>query len=260
MFVQYDLDKIISNGESETLEFKTSFDREAIETVSAFANTHGGTLLIGVIDRGEVCGIDIGKETLQDWLNRIKLSTLPSLFPDIEEVDMNGKAAVQINIPEHPIKPVSCKGKYFCRVKNSNHQMTITEISSLHLKTFNASWDYYSDTHHRLEDVSLDKVNRFIAQANIIRPYLINDDPLTVLKKYELVKGEQITNGCHLLFMAGESPDSTIEAGRFSSETMIKDNLTIRTDLVSEVDLLLEFIRKHINKEPFAKTLHKFIC
>jgi len=47
--VRYDLDKMIINGESETLEFKTSFDREAIETVSAFANTHGGTLLIGII-------------------------------------------------------------------------------------------------------------------------------------------------------------------------------------------------------------------
>ena len=67
--MRYDLDKMIINGESETLEFKTSFDREAIETVSAFANTHGGTLLIGVTDRSEVCGIDIGKETLQDWLN-----------------------------------------------------------------------------------------------------------------------------------------------------------------------------------------------
>ena len=32
---------------------------------------------------------------------------------------------------------------------------------------------------------------------------------------------------------------------------MIKDNLTIRTDLVSEVELLLEFIRKHINKGYF---------
>ena len=51
--------------------------------------------------------------------------------------------------------------------------------------------------------------------------------------------------------MAGESPLSTIEAGRFSSETVIKDNLTIRTDLVSEVELLLEFIRKHINKGYF---------
>ena len=76
------------------------------QTVSAFANTHGGTLLIGVTDRSEVCGIDIGKETLQDWLNRIKLSTQPSLFPDIEEVDLNGMVVVRIIVPVHPIKPV----------------------------------------------------------------------------------------------------------------------------------------------------------
>lgn len=241
--------KTISTGESEALEFKTSFDREVIETLTAFSNTGGGTVLVGVADNGEVRGIDLGKESLQDWLNRIKVSTIPSLFPDAEKVSLHGKTLVRLVIAEHPIKPVSCKGKYFRRSKNSNHQMSITEISDLHLKTFNASWDYYKDTQHTIDEISLQKVTSFIAQASTLRAYPIDDAPLTVLTKYELLKGQQITHGCHLLFMDGESPLTNINAGRFASETLIKDNLTICTDLFSEVDLLLEFIRKHINKE-----------
>ena len=243
-----DLKQLIVDGESVTLEFKSSFDREVIETLTAFANARGGSVLIGVTDSGEVRGIDLGKESLQDWLNRIKLNTTPSLFPDLEEISSEGITVVRISISEHPIKPVSCKGKYFRRMNNSNHQMSITEISDLHLKTFNTSWDYYLDTRHKLEDISLEKVNRFIEKANSIRPYPIDDDPMTVLKKYELVKDEKITHGCWLLFTAKESPVGTIEAGRFSGETVIKDSLTIRTDLISEVDLLLDFIRKHISR------------
>ena len=33
---------IIRKGETETIEFKENFERETIETISAFANTKGG--------------------------------------------------------------------------------------------------------------------------------------------------------------------------------------------------------------------------
>jgi len=41
---------------------------------------------------------------------------------------------------------------------------------------------------------------------------------------------------------------STIDAGRFDSETIIKDSLTIRNDLFSEVEACMAFVRKHISK------------
>jgi hypothetical protein len=37
---------ILSQGESETVEFKASFNDEALETIGAFANAAGGVLLI----------------------------------------------------------------------------------------------------------------------------------------------------------------------------------------------------------------------
>ncbi len=36
------LNKLIIAGENESIEFKTSFNSEVIETLVAFANTHGG--------------------------------------------------------------------------------------------------------------------------------------------------------------------------------------------------------------------------
>lgn len=41
-------------GESQTLEFKASFDKAAIETLVAFANAQGGTVVIGIADNGKV--------------------------------------------------------------------------------------------------------------------------------------------------------------------------------------------------------------
>ena len=39
------ISRIIRLGESETVEFKENFDKETVETVSAFANTKGGMIL-----------------------------------------------------------------------------------------------------------------------------------------------------------------------------------------------------------------------
>ena len=59
-----EISNIIKNGESQTVEFKQSFDKEAIETISAFANTDGGILIIGVSDKGIIIGVTISGETL----------------------------------------------------------------------------------------------------------------------------------------------------------------------------------------------------
>jgi len=42
------LQHIIEQGESQTVEFKKSFNKAVIETLVAFANTQGGQVLIGV--------------------------------------------------------------------------------------------------------------------------------------------------------------------------------------------------------------------
>ena len=51
---QADLRKLIKGGETETVEFKASFDKEILETSVAFANTKSGIILTGVSDKGEV--------------------------------------------------------------------------------------------------------------------------------------------------------------------------------------------------------------
>ena len=132
--------------ESQHTEFKQHFNENVIETLVAFANTQGGRVSVGVNDHGLAVGnFTIGKESIQNWQNEIKNKTQPSILPDIKIVELNGIEVVEFKIPEYPIKPIACRGKYFKRVKNSNHQMSLSEISDLYLKTFNLSWDYYID-------------------------------------------------------------------------------------------------------------------
>lgn len=46
----------IEAGETQTQEFKSSFDKTCIETLMAFANAKGAHVLVGVTDQGTVQG------------------------------------------------------------------------------------------------------------------------------------------------------------------------------------------------------------
>jgi len=59
----------IKKGESEKVEFKSAFDQAAIETLAALANTKGGYVFVGVADSGKIIGVQLGNETIPQWLN-----------------------------------------------------------------------------------------------------------------------------------------------------------------------------------------------
>lgn len=67
--------------ENQQIEFKPNFNEDVIETIVAFANTQGGSVLIGVNDKGfAISNFRIGKESIQNWVNEIKIKHNLRLF------------------------------------------------------------------------------------------------------------------------------------------------------------------------------------
>jgi ATP-dependent DNA helicase RecG len=118
-----ELQNIITAGENETTEFKSSFNKEVIETIVAFSNHKGGRIIIGVNDKKEIKGISLNSETIQNWINEIKQNTIPSIFPDIELHIFEKKHIALIEVNEYPLKPIAFKDRYFIRKNNSNHKL-----------------------------------------------------------------------------------------------------------------------------------------
>ena len=143
--------QLISQGESETVEFKTSFDRETIETLVAFASTKGGTVWIGVADDGSLRGVTLGKETLNTWLGQIKSATSPAIIPDLEVHTVQSHTVVAIRIGEYPVKPISTKGRYLKRIATANHQLRLSEITDLYMRSLQLSWDAYEAPQESLD-------------------------------------------------------------------------------------------------------------
>lgn len=243
---QDQLEKVIRKGESETVELKENFDKDTIETAGAFANTKGGIIIIGVSDKGGVSGIQIGKETMNKWINQIAQSTDPRLIPEIDVDEIDGKNVFTILIKEFPVKPVSVKGRCFKRVGNSNRIMTPQEIAQLHLNSTGMSWDAFPAKNASLEDIDIEKVKRYVKRANDAGRRKIdeNANPLQALEKLELMKDGQPTLAAVILF--GKAPQekllqATVHCGRFKQETIIIDDVMIRGTAIEQIEEVIDF-------------------
>jgi len=121
---------LIQNGESEILEFKKSTGewKEIIKTISAFANTRGGVVLVGVSSKGEVPGVRIGKRTIEDLTNKIRENTDPKIFPGISVENIDGESIILIKVEESVSKPLFAFDRAYKRVGKSTVRVTSEEI------------------------------------------------------------------------------------------------------------------------------------
>ncbi len=101
------LDDLIAQGEHTQLEFKRQLSsaQRIARTLAAFANTSGGTLLIGVTDDGRIIGVpsefrEIGK--LEEATDRL---IEPALTVSYETVAPDGRKVLMVVVAESNEKP-----------------------------------------------------------------------------------------------------------------------------------------------------------
>jgi ATP-dependent DNA helicase RecG len=232
--------------EDEITELKSSFGDGVIEALTAFANTKGGSVYIGVNDKGNpIKGFTIGAETLQKWINEVKLKTQPGIIPDAEISTIDGIKVGVLSVKEFPVKPVSFKGRYYKRSGNSNHQLSVVEISDLSLQSLQLSWDSYSAHGKTFKDLDVSMIEKFISKVNTAGRFNLHTNVKNSLEKLKLINGNQITNAAWLLFGKGNI-GYNVHLGRFKTPTHIIDDKMLNGALFQIVEEIMQYLVAHI--------------
>ncbi|MGC8758183.1 MAG: helix-turn-helix domain-containing protein, partial [Caldisericaceae bacterium] len=105
-----DIKKLISESENQFIELKEKFNEGVLKTISAFANTSGETLLIGVSDKKEVVGLDLKDSEFKDIVNKIVDSL--GFQPEIKVIKFDSKKLIKIDVPKSAI-PIKHRGVYY---------------------------------------------------------------------------------------------------------------------------------------------------
>jgi predicted HTH transcriptional regulator len=126
------LRKLIADGENQMLDFKycVSDSRKIARTLSAFANTDGGKLLIGVRDNGSIAGIRTDEEIYMVETAAC-LFCRPEVRYTIKQHLANGKTLLEIDVMKGDQRPYQAKdeqGRWLSYFRQNDQNLLANKV------------------------------------------------------------------------------------------------------------------------------------
>jgi len=253
-----DLAAILKRSEGKTLEFKRdlSSTEGVLKCLVAFANTAGGTLLIGVEDATKhVRGVPDSLATEERLANLIADSIRPRLLPEIEILPWRSVSVVAVqvfptNTRPHFLERLGPEDGVFIRVGSTNRKADAVHIQELRNLSRPGSFDEEAVPELKSEAIDFRAASELLAPFRRVETQTwIN---LRIVVEHQRKKVP--TNGGVLLFgkdRFDRFPDSWIQVGRFAGTNRSKllDSSEIRSFLPVAAEEAVAFTRKHLTKE-----------
>jgi len=129
----HNIKKQIFEGEGVSLDFKKTISscEKIARTMVSFANNKGGRLLIGVADDGTIKGVKSEDEERYMITRAAHMFSRPALEPVFEEVYVDDKLILTVDIPESNTKPhyaLAEDGKWWVYVRVKDKSVLASKV------------------------------------------------------------------------------------------------------------------------------------
>lgn len=250
-----DLVDLLKRPEGKTLEFKRDLSSpdSVLRAIIAFANTAGGTLLLGVEDATRhVRGVLNPLAMEERVANLISDSILPRLMPELEILPWRRTHVVAVQVypssgRPHYLKATGLDGGVYVRVGSTNRRADPEMIEELRRFARGAAYDEQA-----MPGIDSEALDFRVAADSFASVRKLKCSDLETLRLVTKHQGRKIpTIGGMLLFgkdRGSHFPDAWIQAGRFRGmdKSHIVDTLEIRSLPVQAVEEAIAFIQKHV--------------
>jgi predicted HTH transcriptional regulator len=235
-----------------------------LKTLVAFANTAGGTVVIGVEDGSKnVRGVPEVLEAEERLASLVSDSICPRLVPDIEVVPWRNLNVIVVevypsNTRPHYLQRLGPESGVFLRVGSTNRRAETLQIEELKRWSRMDSFDEQAIPDLKSEAIDFRAASEFFAPYRKLTPKGWNT--LRVTTEHQ---GRQVpTIGGLLLFgkdRFSRYPDAWIQAGRFagSNRARLVDSADIRSLLPQAAEDAVAFARKHLTHESIIEGLRR---
>jgi ATP-dependent DNA helicase RecG len=234
--------------ESQKTEFKENWRDEYLKHICAFANTHGGSLFIGISDDGAVAGIKDSKKLLEDIPN--KAINYLGIVIDVHLHEDSGKEYLEIIVAQSSV-PIAFKGVYYVKSGSTRQELKGAELQHFILKKIGQTFDELPAETAGLKDIDEKVIRKFLRKAiiaNRISPEAESDDLPNLISNLKLSTEEgKLKNAAILLF--GKDPLRFISSvsfriGRFGdSDHDLKFQDVIEGNIFEMPDRVIETLR-----------------
>jgi predicted HTH transcriptional regulator len=250
-----DLIETLRRPEGKTLEFKRDLSSPDgfKRTVVAFANTAGGTVLIGVEDKtGYVRGVKDPLTLEERVANLISDSISPRLLPDIELINYRESQILAVQIypsaaRPHFLRSAGLDAGTYVRVGSTNRRADPELIAELQRFARGESFDEQPMSH-----LDSEAIDFRVASESFSSHRKLRRRDLETLRLVTSHQGHKVpTVGGVLLFgrdRLTHFPDAWIQAGRFrgSDKATMIDRAEFKMPLIQAIEAAVEFVEKHV--------------
>ena len=248
------LEELLTRHEGKTLEFKQdlSSPKNILKTLTAFANTAGGVLLIGVEDGSRaVLGVDNPLDEEERLCSLIADSIEPRLVPNVELVNWKGRTLLAVEVypstlRPHWLKSLGIENGVLVRVGSTNRPADGVLATELRRSALNLSYD-----EEPMPEINPEALDLRVASGLLAGMREWNESRAETLNLLVRHQGRLVpTVGGVLLFGSVREryfPDAWIQCGRFrgKDKAEILDQQEIREHLPPALEKAFEFVRKH---------------
>ena len=180
---------LLHQRENSSIEFKLqeAHPDSIAKEIVAFANTQGGTILMGVDDTGTIVGIDESKNW-EEWIANItQHNIVPAISVDYTEVNIKEKRIALIDIPKGLDKPYqTSKSFYFIRIGSTSRAATQGELMRMFQHAGMFHYDLIPVEKTSVKDLNLTRISSYFQRYNIdineeesLETLLMNTDIMT---------------------------------------------------------------------------------
>jgi ATP-dependent DNA helicase RecG len=231
----------MANNESQEVEYKQNWRDDCLKVISAFANSSGGFLYIGLDDQGKSLGLKNVKKMLEDIPNTIrnKLGIIPS-------VELDKKDIIKVTVAPCSV-PISYNGKYYLRSGSTVQELQGKDLADFLMKKSGSTWDDIVEERADFNEIDNDSIEKFKKYAVDRIPSIIKEtDNIILLQKLNLVDDGVLKRALVLLF--GNDPQkfyrqSVVRIGKFLSDTDIQTTDIVKGNLFAQLESALEILR-----------------
>ena len=254
-----ELKKLIADDEGETVEVKetTGQRRDACETLCAFLNKDGGTVVFGVTKKGKLTGQLMADTTKRD-LFEVFQKFEPAADIEVSYVPVDEThTAIVCHVDGGNRKPYIYDGKPYKRVQSSTTVMSQEEYERMLLARggFRSEWEDQPNPELSLDDLDLDVIRdtaRKAVRVGRLDESVDTENAASLLDHFKLRKNGALLNGAAVLFGKAERidyPQLEIKMGWFkgTDQRVFLDNSHVQGNVFKLMDAAMAFCFKHLN-------------
>lgn len=240
------ISELLKQGENASIEFKEIVARpeSLAKEIVAFANTQGGTLLLGVADNGKIIGISDDKNHEEYLANIARNNVIPVI-----DITIENKAIIAVSIPKGKDKPYqTLSNQFLIRIGSTNRVATQAELMRLFQQSGVFHYDGIALENSDIKQLNLTKIAQYFDNYQV--DFAQEEHPENLLKNTDiLTESYQATIAGLLVFGLNPQkfmPNACISFAHFSGNEITEeliDKQVINGTLDYQIDTALAIIK-----------------